>query len=70
MALSYKFLIERADHSAHEAAGAELDNVRARALRSEAAWRAMASELSEVLRNRETALQSKIDPDRGHEPQP
>lgn len=59
MALSYDFLIERADHAAHEAACASLNNVRDRALRSEAAWRAMASQVSEVLRNRELTLQKK-----------
>lgn len=62
MALSYDFLIERADHAAHEAACASLNNVRDRALRSEAAWRAMASQVSEVLRNRELALQKKGAP--------
>lgn len=43
MALTYKFLITRAEESAHEAEGAVLENVRQRALRSEAAWREMAN---------------------------
>lgn len=42
MTLSYEFLITRADEAATEAHGASLDNVRQRALRSEAAWRTMA----------------------------
>lgn len=53
MALSYEFLIERADQAASEAAGARLDNVRDRALRSEKAWRAMATQLREVAEGRE-----------------
>lgn len=53
MALSYEFLIERAEQAAAEAAGALLDNVRDRALRSEKAWRAMADQLREVAEGRE-----------------
>lgn len=53
MALSYEFLIERADQASKEAAGALLDNVRDRALRSEKAWRAMADQLREVAEGRE-----------------
>ncbi len=53
MALSYEFLIERAEQAATEAAGALLDNVRDRALRSEKAWRAMADQLREVAEGRE-----------------
>jgi len=61
MALSYEFLIERADQAAHEAAGAALDNVRERALRSEKAWRTMAEQVREVALNREVARQEKLD---------
>jgi hypothetical protein len=43
MALSYEFLLARANEAATEAANARLDNVRNRALRSEAAWRDMAA---------------------------
>lgn len=53
MALSYEFLLERADQAASEAASALLDNVRDRALRSEKAWRAMAEQLREVAEGRE-----------------
>lgn len=53
MALTYEFLIERADQAATEAASARLDNVRDRALRSEKAWRVMADQLREVAEGRE-----------------
>ncbi len=43
MTLSYDFLINRADEAADVAASATLDNVRDIALRSEAAWRDMAT---------------------------
>ena len=60
MALSYEFLIERADQAAREAAGSMLQNVRERALRSEKAWRTMATQALEVTRNRELALQERL----------
>lgn len=60
MALSYEFLIARAEQAAHEAAGALLDNVRERALRSEKAWRTMANQVLEVARNRDLAQQEKL----------
>lgn len=60
MALSYEFLIQRAEQAAQEAAGSLLDNVRERALRSEAAWRTMANQVLEVARNRELAQQEKL----------
>jgi len=60
MALSYEFLIERADQAATEASGAKLDNVRDRALRSEKAWRAMAEQLREVANNREIARLERL----------
>jgi hypothetical protein len=60
MALSYEFLIERAEQSAQEAAACVLDNVRERALRSEKAWRSMAGQVLEVARNREVAQQEKL----------
>jgi hypothetical protein len=55
MALSYEFLISRAEQAAQEAASAELENVRERELRSEAAWRTMANQVLELARNRELA---------------
>jgi Xaa-Pro aminopeptidase len=60
MALSYEFLIERAEQAATEAASALLDNVRDRALRSEKAWRAMAEQLREVTNNREIARLERL----------
>lgn len=60
MALSYEFLIERADQAATEASSAKLDNVRDRALRSEKAWRAMAEQLREVANNREIARLERL----------
>lgn len=59
MALSYEFLIERAEQAAQEAAGSELENVRQRALRSEAAWRTMAKQVLGVARERELAAQKR-----------
>jgi len=60
MALSYEFLIERAEQAAAEAAGALLDNVRDRALRSEKAWRAMAEQLRQVTEGRELARLERL----------
>ncbi len=59
MALSYEFLIARAEQAASEAACALLENVRERSLRSEAAWRTMADQVFEVARNRELAQQER-----------
>lgn len=42
MSISYEFATERALEAARDAETAQLDNVRDRALRSEAAWRDMA----------------------------
>ena len=60
MALSYEFLIQRAEQAAQEAAGSLLENVKERALRSEKAWRTMASQVLEVTRGRELAQQEKL----------
>ncbi|WP_232494593.1 hypothetical protein [Novosphingobium kaempferiae] len=60
MALSYDFLIERAEQAAQEAACSVLVNVRERALRSETAWRTMANQVLEVARGRELAVQKKL----------
>lgn len=60
MALSYEFLIARAEQAAQEAACSLLDNVRDRALRSEKAWRTMADQVLEVTRNRELAQQDRL----------
>ena len=49
---SVEFCEARAREAADEAGSTELGNVRERALRSEAAWRAMADRLRVVRRNR------------------
>jgi hypothetical protein len=53
MAQTYEFLIARADEAAAEAKNAVLENLRERALRSEAAWRDMAARTLRVDQNRE-----------------
>ena len=57
MSISYEFASERAQEAARDAETAELDNVRDRALRSEAAWRDMAdrAQKSEVARAKREA---------------
>lgn len=53
MTLTYEFLMTRAAESAAEAEGAMLDNVKQRALRSEAAWRGMADRALKIARGRD-----------------
>ena len=53
MSMTIKFCEDRATEAATAAAGAALDNVRNTALRSEAAWLAMASRLRMVETQRE-----------------
>ena len=48
MSVTREFYLTRADECAAEAAAAPLENVRERALRSEAAWRAMAQRMQRV----------------------
>ena len=48
MSVTREFYLARADECAAEAAAAPLENVRERALRSEAAWRAMAQRMQRV----------------------
>lgn len=55
MSLSYEFLVARAEQAGQEAAGALLENVRERSLRSEKAWQAMANQVLEVTRRRDLA---------------
>jgi len=59
MALSYEFLIARADEAAKDAANAVLENVRTRALRSESVWRDMAARALKIEQDREKALREK-----------
>ncbi|WP_068071794.1 hypothetical protein [Novosphingobium lentum] len=48
MSQTFEFYTARADEAAAEATAAKLDNVRDRALRSEAAWRQMADRVRRV----------------------
>ncbi len=59
MALTYEFYIARAEEAAKEAERAQLDNVRERALRSEAAWREMADKARKIVTDREQAQLEK-----------
>lgn len=61
MAQSYEFLIARADEAAQEAEDAKLDNVRQRALRSEAAWREMADRARKIEHDRENAKRERAE---------
>ncbi|ROT94159.1 hypothetical protein EB810_13905 [Altererythrobacter sp. FM1] len=55
MTPTYEFLMTRATECAAQAKLASLDNVRARALRSEAAWRQMAERTRRMELEREKA---------------
>jgi hypothetical protein len=57
MSQTHEFYTARAEEAAAEAQNAALDNVRERALRSEAAWRQMADRLIQVETQREIADQ-------------
>ncbi|KUO54356.1 MAG: hypothetical protein APF78_06840 [Sphingomonadales bacterium BRH_c3] len=60
MALTYDFLIARAEEAATHADKATLDNVRRMALRSEAAWRDMAGRALSVERARTRARLERV----------
>ena len=59
MATNHEFYIARAEESALEAAAASLDNVRERALRSEAVWRGMANRALTIEHDRETTKRDR-----------
>lgn len=59
MSSNYEVYALRADEAAKEAAAASLDNVRERALRSEAAWRDMARRALQIEQEREIARQHR-----------
>ncbi len=61
MSQSFEFYQERADAAAKEAAEASLQNVRDRALRSEAAWREMADRARETDRERKIADRARAE---------
>lgn len=56
MAFTLDFCEARAREAAEAASHAQLDNVRDRELRSEAAWRAMANQILQVALKREERL--------------
>ena len=59
MALTYEFYLARAEEAAVEAQNARLDQVRERALRSEATWRGLAKQARGTVIAREKAAQEK-----------
>lgn len=59
MALSYEFLVARADEAAAEAVKTPLENVRLKALRSEAAWRDMAARALRIQQDREDRVRER-----------
>lgn len=61
MALTYEFYLARAEEAATEAENATLDQVRERALRSEATWRGLAKQARSTVIAREKAAQEKAD---------
>jgi hypothetical protein len=80
MSLTTEFCEARAKEAGNEADRASLDNVRERALRSQAAWQAMADRANDVakaralkeaetqqLREREQLEEVQTESDHGHE---
>lgn len=63
MSQNYEYQLARAEDAAVEAKAASLDNVRERALRSEAAWRAMAERTRRVDKER---TQANLERDQRH----
>ncbi len=63
MSVTSAFYLDRAEECARDANTATLDNVRDRALRSEAAWRTMADRLlkGEAMRDRAVAERAERD---------
>ncbi|MBC2668021.1 hypothetical protein ACFOON_12200 [Novosphingobium piscinae] len=59
MTLSYEFVMARADQATREASEADLGNVRERALRSAAAWQAMADRIVKLAKDREEAQRAR-----------
>ncbi|ANU07272.1 hypothetical protein [Paraurantiacibacter namhicola] len=59
MSQTYEFYTARAKECATEAAAAKLDNVRERALRSEATWRGLADQARAVAEQREKIARDK-----------
>ena len=59
MSQTFEFYDARAKEAAAEAAAAKLDNVRERALRSEASWRGLANQARKVADDRVKAEQER-----------
>ena len=59
MSQTLEFYITRAEEAATDARNATLENVRERALRSEAAWRGMAERLVRVEAQRKVVMADK-----------
>lgn len=56
---SYEFYATRADEARKEAAEAQLDNVRDRALRAEATWLGLAKHARKIATDREDAKRAR-----------
>jgi len=65
MADTLEFYLKCAEEAAAEARATTLDNVRERALRSEAAWRSMARRKLAVVEQRRVAAEQRIQPGEG-----
>jgi len=61
MAQTWEFYAERAKESAAEASVAKLDNVRERALRSEATWLGLADQARRVAEERVKVEQQRVE---------
>lgn len=60
MSQTYEFYTARASEAAADAQSATLDNVRQRALRSEATWRGLADQARAVAKQREKIEREKL----------
>jgi hypothetical protein len=61
LSLSFEFCDQRALEAASAASDAKLDNIRERELRSEAAWRALASQAKAVRDGRSATEQMRAE---------
>ena len=61
VAQTIAFYLERAEEAAEEARNATLENVRERAQRSEASWRAMATRMQTIEENRTRRARETAD---------
>ena len=61
MSQTFEFYHARAEESAAEASAAKLDNVRDRALRSQAAWQSMADRAKMIEQERQVAAVERAE---------